>query len=285
MLKFGIFDLYDEIVSIHLKYMLHIANRYIPYVIVKYKDVFWQLTFREIKARYKQSILGFAWAILVPLLNLLVLSVVFSNLFKIPTGGVPYPVYLFVALVPWTFFSNAILASTSSIISNAALITKIYLPREIFPISTVTSKLVDLFLTSVVLFVFLIFYGVSIKITFIYLPLILLIQLILMLGIAFILSATNVYFRDIENVQGVFMTIWLYLTPVIYSPSLIPENLRLIFFINPMTGIINAYRDVILYNISPLNLNFLYSFFASILIFIVGFLFFKNSSKFFADVI
>lgn len=251
----------------------------------KYKDVFWQLTYREIKARYKQSILGYAWAIIVPLLNLLVLSIIFSNLFKVPTAGVAYPVYLFVALVPWTFFSNAVASSTGSIISNSSLITKVYLPREIFPISAIFSKAIDLLLTTLVLAIFLAFFGITFKLTFLFVPFIFLIQLLLMVGVSFFLSATNVFFRDVENIQSIFLTIWMYMTPVIYSPLLIPENLKWFFYLNPMTGIVNAYRDTILYGNTPLNGPFFYAVGVSIIIFMLGFFYFKNRSKFFADVI
>lgn len=251
----------------------------------RYKDVFWQLTYREVKARYKQSILGFAWALLVPLLNLLVLSIVFSNLFKVPTGGLPYPIFLFVALVPWTFFANSIMASTGSIISNASLVTKIFLPRELFPVSVIASKIIDLMLTSVILICFLIYFGIGINLNLIFLPVILFTQLLLMLGISFILSATNVYFRDIENIQPVFLTIWLYLTPVIYSPQLIPDNLKWLFMLNPMTGIINAYRASILFSENPLTPEFLYSVIISVFVFFLGLVYFRNRSKYFADVI
>ena len=164
----------------------------------KYKDLFWQLTAREIKARYKQSVLGYAWAILVPLINLVVLSIIFSHIFKVPTGDVPYPIYLFVALVPWTFFTNSITLATGSVLSNSSLITKVSLPREILPLSAIAARMVDLLLTFLVLIVFLIVYKVSFQTTMIFLPLIFIVQLILMMGVSFILSATNVFFLENE---------------------------------------------------------------------------------------
>ncbi|EKD90511.1 MAG: ABC-transporter involved in LPS biosynthesis Wzm [uncultured bacterium] len=251
----------------------------------KYKEVFWQLAYREIKARYKQSVLGYAWAVIVPLLNLLVLSVVFSNLFRVPTGGIPYPVFLFAALVPWTFLSNAITTATGSIISNASLVTKVYLPREIFPLAAIASKSIDLLLTCLVLVIFLFFYGVSFKLTMLLVPIIFLVQLILIIGVSLILSAANVFFRDIENIQSVFLTIWMYLTPIIYSTEQIPESLKPLFYLNPMTGIINAYRDAILFGKFPVNLPFIYSSIFSLFILAFGFYFFRKNSKYFADVI
>ncbi len=251
----------------------------------QYKDLFWQLTFREIKARYNQSVLGYAWAILVPLLNLLVLSIVFSHLFKVPTGSIPYPIYLFVALVPWIFLTNSISAATGSIMSNASLITKVKLPREIIPFSAISAKMIDLLLTSLILIFFLILYQIRFHPSLIFVPLVFIIQLILMVGISLILSATNVFFRDVENVLGVFLTIWMYLTPVIYSPELIPADLKMLFYLNPMTGIIDAYRNTILFGTGPDWSSFAYSGTLAFVVLILGYIYFKTRDKFFGDVI
>mgnify|MGYP001573990433 CR=1 FL=1 len=250
-----------------------------------YKDLFWQLTFREIKARYKQSVLGYAWAIIVPLLNLLVLSIVFSYVFRVPTGNIPYPIFLFVALVPWMFLTNAITSATGSVMANASLITKVRLPREILPISAVSAKLVDLFLTSIVLIIFLFVYQINLQLTFLFVPIIFLVQLMLVIGASLLLSATNVFFRDIENILGIFLTIWMYLTPVIYSSALIPANLELLFYLNPMTGIIDSYRDTILYGSLPNWNSFIYSMIFSLTLLILGLIYFRKRAKYFADVI
>ncbi len=257
----------------------------LKYKIFKYKDLFWQLTLRDIRAKYKQSLLGYSWVILVPLINLTVLSIVFSFVFKVPTGPVPYPVYLFTALVPWLFMSNAIVAATGSVLANSSLVTKIYLPREILPISAVASKLIDLFLTAIILGFFMVIFGVSFHLTILFVPIILLIQLMLIMGISFILSASNVFYRDIEHAIGVILGVWMYLTPVVYSPDLIPPNLKIFFYLNPMGGIIDAYRATILYGVIPLWPAFLYSALFSFTIFIVGYLYFKKNSKYFAEVI
>ncbi|MBI2040302.1 ABC transporter permease [Candidatus Microgenomates bacterium] len=253
--------------------------------LIKYKDLYWQLTFREINARYKQSVLGYAWAIIVPLMNLIVLSIVFSYLFRVPTGNIPYPIFLFVALVPWTFFSNSLVAATGSIMENGALITKVKLPREIIPLSAIGSKSIDLILTFLILLVLLFIYKVEFHQTFILVPFIFIFQLTFMVGVAFFLSATNVFFRDIGNVLGIFLTIWMYLTPVIYSPQMIPDNLKLLFYLNPMTSIINAYRDTILYGNLPNFAQMSYVIFISGLLLVLGYLYFKKRSKQFADVI
>lgn len=253
--------------------------------LLKYRDLFWQLTTREIRARYKQSILGYGWAIFIPLINLLVLSIVFSHLFRVPTGDIPYPIFLLVALVPWTFMVSSITLATSSIVSSSSLVTKIKLPREILPITAVTARVIDLVITSMVLILFLVAYQVGFHLTLLYVPFIFLIQLLLIIGIAFFLSATNVFFRDIENAVSVALSMWMYLTPIVYSPQLIPENLRLYFNLNPMTGIINAYRVTILYGTAPEWGWFFYSITFSVVIFISGLVYFKQRAKYFADII
>lgn len=253
--------------------------------ILKYKDLFIQLTLREIKGKYKQSILGYAWVLLVPLLNLLVLNIVFQYFFRVHTGKIPYATYLFVGLVPWTFTANALSAATSSIIANNSLITKVFFPREIVPLSAITSKLVDLLLMCVILLIFLIVYRIPISITYIYIPFIFIIQLLLITGISLIFSSINVYFRDIENMLGVILTVWMYLTPIIYPPELIPENVRFIFGLNPMVGIINAYRNTILYGVPPPWISFTFSIIISIILFILGIFVFRKLSRSFAEVV
>lgn len=251
----------------------------------QHRELISELVKREIKSRYKQSILGYVWVILVPLINLTVLTIVFSFLFRVQTGDIPYPVYLFVALVPWTFTANAISAATSSLVANSSLITKIYLPREIFPIASVLAKMVDLALSAVILTLLLIVFGLGLHLTLLFIPLILLFQVALILGISFILSSINVFFRDVENVLGVFLMIWMYLTPIIYPPEIIPGRFISIFNLNPMMPLVNAYRNTILYGVAPPWQSFLYAAVISVGVFVVGYIFFKNRAKYFADVI
>jgi ABC-2 type transport system permease protein len=248
-------------------------------------DLLAELTKREIKARYKQSILGYAWVILVPILNLIVLTVVFSYFIRVPTGGTPYVIFLFTGLVPWTFTANSISSATQSVVSNTSLITKIYLPREIFPIATILAKMVDFLLTCLVLIVLLIIFKVPFRYTMLFIPVIFFFHFLLVLGISFFLSAVNVFFRDVENVIGVFLTIWMYVTPVLYPQELIPPRLVPFFNLNPMMPIINAYRNTILYGRMPPWQSFTYAIGISVLIFVLGYKFFKNRARYFADVI
>lgn len=252
---------------------------------LKYKDLLIELVKREIKSRYKQSVLGYAWVIFVPLLNLLVLTLVFSFFIRVPTGNIPYPIFLFTGLIPWTFTANSVVFGTSSLVENYNLITKIKIPSEIFPLATILTKLFDFSLTLIIYFLLLVFFKVSLPSTVIYFPLILAVQILFTLGVTFILSATNVFFRDVENILGVAVTFWLYLTPVLYPQELIPANLVHIFNLNPMMPIIGAYRNIILYGKTPAWPSFIYAAIASVLVFILGFLFFKSRAKYFADVI
>ncbi len=250
-----------------------------------WKDLLNQLTAREIKARYKQSILGYAWVILVPLIKLVVMSVVFSVFFRIKTDPIPYPLFLFAALVPWTFTASGITAATGSLVANGSLITKIKLPREIFPTAAVLVKGVDFLLSLAVMGLLMIYYQFPLHLTLVALPLIMLIQFILVMGVSLFLSAINVYYRDIENLLEVIMMVWMYLTPVVYPPEYIPAQYQQLFNLNPMMGIVNAYRNVILWGVWPPMESFVYAIVISLVLFFAGFAYFKSKSKYFADVL
>lgn len=255
------------------------------YALWEKRELIIELVKREIKARYKQSVLGYAWVILVPLINLVVLSIVFSFFVKIPTGGIPYPIFLFIALVPWIFTAQAISSATKSLLANKTLITKIYLPREIFPISSIFAKLIDFLLYTLVLIVLVFSFGVNIAATIFWVPLIFIVHFMLIAGVSFVLSAANVFYRDVENLLEVAIMAWMYLTPVLYPPELVPSEFMPIFNLNPMAPIINAYRNVVLYNTNPPWQSFSYAALVSLVIFIGGYIYFKKRSRFFADVI
>jgi ABC-type polysaccharide/polyol phosphate export permease len=253
--------------------------------IFKYKELLIELVKREIKARYKQSVLGYAWVVLVPLINLIVLTVVFSFLIRIPTGGVPYSVFLFVALIPWTFTANSISSATGSLVANSSLITKVKLPREVFPLSAIFAKLVDFVLSAIILIFFLITFQIPVTLMILWLPVIFIVHMLLVIGVSFILSSLNVFFRDVENVLGVFLTIWMYLTPILYPVELVPQKYLRLYNFNPMAGIINAYRNTIVYGVPPAYLSFIYSVLFSVSIFVIGYWYFRRRAKYFADVV
>lgn len=244
-----------------------------------------ELTKREIKARYKQSILGYAWVLLVPLLRLTVMSIVFKFFFRVNTGDVPYSLFLFTALVPWTFTSNSISSATGSLIANSSLITKIKMPRIIFPLSSILVKLVDLGLSTVVLLGLMLLLGQPWRITMLWVPVIFPVQFAMTLGVSLIISAYNVFYRDVENLLEVFLMMWMYLTPIIYPPEFIPPEWRTLFNLNPMTGIVNAYRNTILYGVPPPWESFGYAIIISAILLFWGLKFFAKRQKYFADVI
>jgi lipopolysaccharide transport system permease protein len=250
-----------------------------------WRDLLRQLTAREIKARYKQSILGYAWVLIVPLVRLIVMSIVFSMFFRIKTDPIPYPLFLFAALVPWTFVSSGISAATGSLVANGSLITKIKLPREIFPTAAILVKGVDFLLSLLVMGLLMIYYQFPLHITMLALPVIMAIQFLLVLGVSFFLSAINVFYRDVENLLEVFLMVWMYLTPIIYPPEFIPAQYQQLFNLNPMMGIVNAYRNVLLWGVWPPVESFIYAVVISLVLFFSGFAFFKSRAKYFADVL
>jgi ABC-type polysaccharide/polyol phosphate export permease len=229
--------------------------------------------------------LGYAWVILVPLVKLIVMSIVFSLFFRIKTDPIPYPLFLFAALVPWTLTAAGVGAATGSLVGNASLITKIKLPREIFPVTAILVKGVDFILSMVVLLVLIAVFQYPFHITWLWVPLIFVVQYLLVAGVSFFLSAINVFYRDIENLLEVFLMVWMYLSPVFYPPEFIPEQYQQLFHLNPMMGIVNAYRNVILWGVPPAFNSFAYAVVLSLLLFIGGYAFFKQRSKYFADVL
>lgn len=251
----------------------------------RYRELLYNLTSREIKSRYKQSILGYFWVILNPFAQMLVMTFVFSLIARIPSLGVPYSIFLYVALLPWNFFSTSLLSSVNSLVNNSSLITKIYFPREILVYATVMAKIIDLLLASSILILFMIYYAIPVKVSILWVPFIFMIQLIFTIGLSLILSALNLFYRDIQFLLNLVVLLWMYLTPVIYSIEMIPDKYRFILSLNPMAVFINAYRQVILGGAQP-NLNSLgIGVIFSISIFLLGFSLFKKLEGIFSDVV
>lgn len=253
--------------------------------ILSYRELLLSLTLREIKVKYKQSVLGVLWAILQPLSMMIIFTIVFSKFVRIPSDGIPYPIFSYSAILPWSFFVTSLSFASNSILNNAALVNKIYFPREIFPISAILAAFVDFLIASVIFLAMSLFYQITIKMTMIYLIPILLIQIALTLGIAFFTSAVNVRFRDIKYAVPLFMQLWMYASPIIYPISVVPERYRFIYSLNPMTGIIDSYRKVILEGDPP---NFKYlgiSIVVTLAIVFYSYRYFKEAEKTFADVI
>jgi ABC-type polysaccharide/polyol phosphate export permease len=212
----------------------------------RWSELRYQLTSREIKSRYKQSFLGYAWVILNPFIQMLVMTFVFSLIVRVPSLGVPYAIFLYTALLPWNLFSNSLAHATNAFVSNSELIKKIYFPRQIFVQATMIAKVVDFALASTILALFMFVYHTPITWNIFWLIPIFLIQEIFTYGLALVLATANLFYRDIQYVLSLILMLWMYLTPVIYPVEMVPDQYKFIFKLNPMAVLVNAYREVIL---------------------------------------
>lgn len=214
--------------------------------ILKHRELIKHLALREIKARYKQSFLGFFWIILNPLCQMLIMSFVFSRIIRTGDLGVPYPIFLFAGLLPWLLFSNSLTSATNVFVENASIIKKVYFPREILIISTLLAKLIDFALTATIfLAMLLIFQMPFTPYMLLFFP-ILFIQTLFTFSLSLLLSTLNILYRDVQYLFNLFLTLWFYLTPIVYLVDFFPAHYRWIFQINPMAVFINAYREVLL---------------------------------------
>lgn len=248
------------------------------------RDLLMHMTVRHLRGQYKQSILGYAWAFVNPLSQIIILSFVFSTILRIPAPqGVPYPLFMFVGLLPWIFFSSAISSATDSVVNASSLVTKVYFPREILPTAAVLTKLVELTFGLMILVVLMLYYGHPPEVTSVWLPLLFFIHLVFTLGLSYPLAALNLYFHDVRFLVGVVLLLWFYLTPIIYPVSLVPEKYEIIFDLNPNALFVNAYRRVLLYGESPGIEKVLLGMLIAAVTFFVGYYLFKKMERGFAD--
>lgn len=249
-----------------------------------YRELFYFLIWRDIKVRYKQTVLGAAWAIIQPLFTMIVFSIFFGRLAKIPSDGIPYPIFSYAALLPWTFFANGVAQSSNSLVGSTNLITKIYFPRIIIPLARICAGLLDFGLAFLVLIGLMIFYQVDLTMTLLWGFGFLLLALVTAVGAGLWLSAMNVYYRDIRYVIPFLTQFWLFATPIAYPSSLLSEPWRTLYGLNPMTGVVEGFRWALLGNSPPPLMIFL-SVCVSLLLLITGMYYFRSVEKNFADVI
>lgn len=247
------------------------------------RDLLWHMTVRHLRGQYKQSVLGYAWAFLNPLTLLLTLSFVFSVLLRFPSQGLPYALFVLVGLLPWMFFANGLTTATDSVSGAMNLVTKVYFPREILPMAAINTKIVDLFFGLIILAGLMMIYNHPPTETMLWVPLLFGIQLIFTAGLAFPMAALNVYFHDVRYLVGVVLTMWFYLTPVIYPVEIVPSKYQFIFDLNPMAILVNAYRRVILLDDSPAMDRLLLGLGIAVVTFVVGYFLFKRMEAGFAD--
>lgn len=247
-----------------------------------YREMIFSLVRKDLRGRYKGSVLGFLWTFINPLLQLVVYTVVFSFILK--SNIERYYLYLFVALIPWIFFSSSVTGGSASIVAQKDLIKKIYFPREVIPISYVTSCFVNMLLCFIVIFAVIIFSGVGVNpLALLCLPVIMVVEYVLALGMALLASAITVYFRDLEHILGIFMMAWMYMTPIMYDKSIVPEKLLPIFNLNPMTHVIECYRAVLYYKTMPDLNSLLSSCILGIFFLILGSVVFRKLQRHFAE--
>lgn len=249
-----------------------------------YKDLLWFLTLRGIKAKYAQSILGVGWAVIQPLFSTLIFTVVFGNLARISSDGVPYFLFSFVALVPWTFFSNTLTDSANSLVSNANMITKVYFPRLVLPLSSILSKGVDFLISSLLMIVFLIFYRISPSVEVFLLPWLILVLLAASLGIGMILSALAVQYRDVKHALTFGVQLLMYAAPVVYPTSNVPVQWQFWYALNPMVGVIEGFRSVFLHTIDFPYEWLITGTIVSGTLLTMGLLYFRRTERVFSDV-
>ena len=252
----------------------------------EYRELLYFFVWRDIKVRYKQTIIGIAWAVVQPLFAMLIFTLFFSRLAKVPSDGIPYPIFSYAALVPWLFFANGLNKCSDSLINSVNLVKKVYFPRLIIPVSAVLSGMVDFGFTLLVLFFMMPFFGLIPGWSIIWLPLIIILAIITCLGVGLWLSAMNALFRDIRYVVPFLIQLWLFSSPVVYPSSLLGEPWRSLYGINPMAGVIEGFRWVLLG--SKVNIPGFILFIStmiSVLTLVTGLIFFGRFEKKIADVL
>ncbi len=249
-----------------------------------YRELLWVLTMRDIRVRYKQTVLGASWAIIRPVLTMLIFSVVFGGFAKVPSDGYPYPIFVYAGLLPWTYFSSAIAASGQSLVGSTHLVSKVYFPRLIIPLTSVGAGILDLLISTVVLLLLMIWYGTPWSWTLLGVPFLIVATAFAALGVGTLLSALTVAYRDFTHITPFLVQIWMYVSPVIYPVSLIPEKWRLAMYLNPVTGIVEGFRFAFLGGRLDLAGTAI-SALVSIALFAIGLAYFEKVERRFADII
>jgi len=251
----------------------------------EYRELLYFLTWRDIKVRYKQTVLGAAWAIIQPFFTMVVFSLFFGRLANMPSDGIPYPIFSYAALVPWTFFAHWLSQSSNSLVGSANLIRKVYFPRLVVPIASVMSGVVDFVLAFVVLLGMMLYFGIVPTINVIWLPLLLLLSFVTAMGVGLWLSAMNVQFRDVRYAVPFLTQFWLFATPIAYSSSLLPQPWRTLYGLNPMVGVVEGFRWALLGTETAPGPIIIVSALVAVGLMVSGAFYFRRVEKTFADVV
>jgi lipopolysaccharide transport system permease protein len=250
-----------------------------------YRGLFFFLVWRDVKVRYAQTVLGAAWAVLQPVLSMVVFTVIFGRLIRVPSEGIPYPVFSLAGLVPWTYFSSALGGASNSLISSASLITKVYFPRLVIPSGPVLAALVDFGIALMVLLLVMLGFGRLPPVTSFLLIFPVLMMMMTALGTGCWLSALNVQYRDIKHVTGFLVQIWMYASPIVYPLTVVPQGYRGLYAINPMASAIGGFRAALLGTPGPSALEYTISLVAATALLVSGVFYFRRTERIFADVI
>ena len=251
-----------------------------------YRELVFFMVWRDVKVKYKQTLLGMAWAVIQPVMTMLVFTFLFDRIAKLPTDGIPYPIFAFTALLPWGLFVTALNQGSRSLVAHNNMVTKIYFPRLILPMSSVFAGLVDFAIAFVILVILMFYYQFTPAWNLIWtLPLFLLLAIVTALGVALWLSAINVQYRDVNQALPFLTQFWLFVTPVAYSSSVISEQWQILYSLNPMAGVVNGFRWALLGTGNGPDITLWVSVGISVLIFISGLFYFRSMEKTFADTI
>lgn len=251
----------------------------------EYRELLYFLIWRDVKVRYKQTVLGIGWAIIQPFLTMVVFSIFFGKLAKMPSDGIPYPIFAYAGLVPWTFFSNGLSKGSNSLVSSSNLIKKIYFPRLIIPVSSVLSGLLDFILAFIILIGMMFYFGIFPGSKIMWIPLLLSLSLLTSLSVSLWLSAMNVQFRDVQYITPFLTQLWLFATPIAYPSSLLSEPWRTIYGLNPMVGVVEGFRWALLNTDTAPGPVIVVSSLVTVILLIGGALYFRRMEKSFADVV
>jgi lipopolysaccharide transport system permease protein len=253
--------------------------------LLSYRGLLWHLVWRDVKSRYSQTVLGAGWAVLQPVLSMIVFSVIFGRFARVPSDGVPYPVFSLAALVPWAYFSSALTGSSHSLVNSRSLLTKVYFPRLVIPASPVFAALVDFGIAFGVLLLVMARYGLAPRLETIWmLPILLLIVALTAMGAGCWLAALNVQYRDVRHLSPFLVQIWMYASPIVYPMSLVPEGYRSIYALNPLAGALTGIRATLLGTTAPTWSQLGLSLVGATVIFMIGTLYFRRTERMFADV-
>jgi lipopolysaccharide transport system permease protein len=250
-----------------------------------YRELIYFLTWRDLKVRYKQTVLGAGWAILQPVLSMIVFSIFFGSLLNVPSEGVPYPIFSYAALLPWGVFAKALNDTGRSLVSNRAMLTKIYFPRMVIPLASVFSSLADFLIAFIVMLGLMLYYRIAPTSNIWTLPFFLLLAVITALGVGLWLSAMNVLYRDIGYMIPYITQLWFYLTPIVYSSGEVPEEWRFFYALNPMVGVVEGFRWALLGTADAPDPMIAVSATISVVIFISGMFYFRRMERTFADMV